>query len=222
MAQVSARIVIKAPVERVFQYFDDPKKEEEWAAAPNVRLAEVRDQRRLPNGGWRERVVVEFGGKRFEVRSEDVEYVPNERIVARTTHDNRTHITSTKRFRPVDGGTEVTYEIEYPISLQDMLIREYRLLAGQRWQVDSLARAKASIEGLPLPRSRRTFASREVLIALGLALAAGFGSNSAVDAFAGSPIQGLLVGTGVVLGVYFLTLELSSAVLRKIRASSRP
>jgi len=216
VARVTASIVIKAPIEQVFQYFDDPRHEEEWAAAPNVRLIEVREQRRLPNGGWYERLVIEAAGGRLEVRSEDLEYVPPTLIRARTSHAPQAFVDTTKRFLPVPGGTRVTYEVDYPMRLLDTLVRQYRLLAGQRWQRQSLQRAKASIEGTPPPPRPHLFASAEVLLALGIALVAGFASNAALEAaFGRALVPVLIAGTTVVLGVYLLTLELSSLLLRK-------
>ena len=56
-----------------------------------------------------------MAGIRLEGTSEDIEYVPNQRIVSKTTGNAES--TQTWLFKPVDGKTEVTFIVEYKIPL---------------------------------------------------------------------------------------------------------
>ena len=99
--------VINAPVERVFGYIRETTNlPEVW---PN--LLQVRDVQRLPNGGNRSLCVYRMIGMRFELISEDVEYIPNRRIVSKTGGGIQSVLTW--QFEPEDGKTRLSLEAEY-------------------------------------------------------------------------------------------------------------
>ncbi len=96
-------------MERVFGYIRETTNlPEVW---PN--LLEVKDVQRLPNGGNRALCVYRMMGMRFEVMSEDVEYIPNRRIVSKTGGGIQGVLTW--QFEPEDGKTRLSLEAEYTI-----------------------------------------------------------------------------------------------------------
>jgi uncharacterized protein YndB with AHSA1/START domain len=109
MASVKKSITISAPAEKVFGYISEPANLPEFWPS----LVEVRDVRRLPNGGTTNRWVYKMAGIRLEGTSDDVEYVANERLVSKTT--GGADSTQTWMLQPEAGGTKVTFEIEYAV-----------------------------------------------------------------------------------------------------------
>jgi uncharacterized protein YndB with AHSA1/START domain len=111
MAKIRKSIVIDAPVEEVFDYVEDPANiPEYWPSV--VKIKEV-DQ--LPNGGARMTAVYKMAGVRFNMESECVEYVPNQRTVYKS--EGGVSSTLTWTYEPQNGGTEVTVENEYTVNL---------------------------------------------------------------------------------------------------------
>ena len=111
MAKVKKTITINAPVEKVFGYVSEPTNLPEiWPS-----LVEVKDVQRLPNGGTSNRWVYKMAGIRLEGTSEDTEYVPNQRRVAKTKGGVQS--TQTWTFQPEAGGTKVTFEVEYTVPI---------------------------------------------------------------------------------------------------------
>ena len=81
MVKGETTITINAPVERVFDYVNEPTNLPEiWPS-----MVEVKDVQRLPNGGNSFGWVYKMAGVRFEGISEDTEYVPNQRVVSKST-----------------------------------------------------------------------------------------------------------------------------------------
>lgn len=111
MAKVEKTITINAPVEKVFGYI------RETANLPEIwpNLKEVKDVRRLPNGGASFRWVYIMAGMRFEGTSQDAEFVPNQRIVSKTKGGIESTLTWT--FQPEAGGTKVILEAEYTVPI---------------------------------------------------------------------------------------------------------
>ena len=111
MAKLEKTITINAPVEKVFSYIDGGTNLPEiWPS-----LVEVKDVQRLPNGGHSDRFVYKMAGIRLEGTSEDVEYIPNQRIVTKTTGGAES--TQTWLFQPEAGGTKVTFKVEYTVPI---------------------------------------------------------------------------------------------------------
>ncbi len=81
MIKLEKSMEIDAPVEQVFAYIIDPAKATEYATGVE-RITRVE---RLPNGGYRYTTLGKIAGQRMEMISEDLEVVPNERIVSKMT-----------------------------------------------------------------------------------------------------------------------------------------
>ena len=114
MAQrVRGTVTIRAPIEDVFAFFDDPRR----AAELEPGTAEVEAVEPLPNGGHRVRTRMRGrGGRLCEAVTEDIERVPFERSVTRTEMDG-VRMTNTRRFSPTADGTRLDLEIEYSVHL---------------------------------------------------------------------------------------------------------
>lgn len=111
MAKIEGSIVIDAPVEEVFAYANDPKNLPDYW----VGVTEVKDIKRLPNGGNSFKVVQKFAGMRVEGTSEAVEYIPNERVVVKS-HTPSGEVTIIAKYERVEGGkTRLNGTQEYPI-----------------------------------------------------------------------------------------------------------
>ena len=111
MAKVEKTITINAPVEKVFDYIDQPTNLPEiWPS-----LMEIKDVQTLPNGGHTDRWVYKMAGMRFEGTTEGIEHVTNQRIVSKTKGGVKS--TQTWMFQPEAGGTKVTFEVEYNIPI---------------------------------------------------------------------------------------------------------
>lgn len=98
MIKQEKSIVIDAPVEQVFAYFMDPANAMETETGAD----EVKDVQQLPNGGHRYTEVYKFLGLRTEMTSEDIEVVPNERVIS-TFESSLLDGTSTQRFERLEG-----------------------------------------------------------------------------------------------------------------------
>jgi uncharacterized protein YndB with AHSA1/START domain len=109
MAKLKKTITINAPLEKVFGYISEPTNLPEiWPS-----LVEVKDVRRLPNGGTSNRWVYKMAGMRLRGTSEDVEYVANQRLVSKTKGGAES--TQIWMLQPEAGGTKVTFEVQYTV-----------------------------------------------------------------------------------------------------------
>lgn len=77
MITIEKSIVVDAPVEQVFAYIVDPTHMPEYTPGGG----DVKDIRRLPDGRYTYTEVSKFLGLHSETKCEQVEVVPNERIV---------------------------------------------------------------------------------------------------------------------------------------------
>ncbi|MGD8998507.1 MAG: SRPBCC family protein, partial [Anaerolineae bacterium] len=111
MAKVKKSIVIDAPVEKVFNYIEEPTNIPEYW--PSV--LEIKDVEELPNGGARMTVVYQMAGVRFAIESECTEFVRNQRTVYESRGAASSTLTWT--YEPHDGGTKVTAENEYTLNM---------------------------------------------------------------------------------------------------------
>jgi uncharacterized protein YndB with AHSA1/START domain len=147
-----AALLINAPVEKVFRYFIDPEKQLEWQPT-DMELVEIQETRRLANGGWYQRGLWRQGGKVFAMSYEDFEVVPHRVITSRVVAPGRDGIFRTT-FEQVAATTLVTVEAEPTGRWTRRLRLEIVKLPVQRLLARALERAKAAIEGRPLPRTR--------------------------------------------------------------------
>jgi uncharacterized membrane protein len=142
MAKIEKAITINAPVEKVFGYVDEPTNLPEiWSS-----IVEVKDVQRLPNGGTSFRFVYKMAGVRLEVTSEDIEHIPNQRVVSKTKGGIESTFTWT--FQPEAGGTKVTAESEYsvPIPLLGKLAEAFIVKLNENEAELVLANLKAIME----------------------------------------------------------------------------
>jgi uncharacterized membrane protein len=113
MAKVVRSVTINVPVEKVFNYFDDPSNLPEiWPS-----LMEINDVKRTPEGvgsthGW----VYKLAGKRIQGTAEIIKYVVNKRIVSKA-FGGGIESTQTYTFESMNGGTKFTCENVYTIDI---------------------------------------------------------------------------------------------------------
>jgi uncharacterized protein YndB with AHSA1/START domain len=111
MIKLTKEIVIAAPPEAVFDVIDDT------ANLPELwrNLSNIRNLKRIPNGGHSFQFDYTMAGVRVEGSSVDLEHVRPGRIVTRTT--GGVISTLTWAFRPISYGTEtdLSLEIEYQV-----------------------------------------------------------------------------------------------------------
>jgi uncharacterized membrane protein len=111
MSKLEKSITINAPVEKVFDYINNQTNLPEiWPS-----LIEVTDMKPLPNGGWSNRWKYKMAGIHLSGTSEDIEHVANQRIVSKTK--GGTDSIQTWTFQPADGGTKVTFAVEYTVPI---------------------------------------------------------------------------------------------------------
>ncbi|MGF1495596.1 MAG: SRPBCC family protein [Elainellaceae cyanobacterium] len=77
MATIERSIEIKAPVNQVFEYMDDPLHQPQITPS----MTAVKDIERLSNGGTRSHYTYKMAGIPLKGTAEAIEYTPNERIV---------------------------------------------------------------------------------------------------------------------------------------------
>lgn len=108
MIKTEKSIVIDAPVEQVFAYLSNPERELEYSPG----IDEVKDIQRLPDGRYTYTASGKFLGLHFDFKAEQVEVVPNERIVEKS-HGAGMDDTSTELFERLEGGkTRVSFTSE--------------------------------------------------------------------------------------------------------------
>lgn len=104
MIQIEKSIVTDVPIETVFAYVVDPAHAPEYTTGGG----DVKDIQRLPDGRYTYTYVGKFLGLHSEYKCEQVEVVPNERIVE-TQQGGGMDTTVTDRFeRLPDGKTRVS------------------------------------------------------------------------------------------------------------------
>ena len=142
MATFKKSIKINAPVEKVFEYSENPEfLPEYWPS-----MVEVKNIKELPNGGYSFNFVYKMAGMRFNGSSEDIEVVPNERTVTLSTGGIESTMTS--EYQPVDDGTKLTVTNEYkvPIPLLGKLAESIIVKMNENEAEVFLANLKAMME----------------------------------------------------------------------------
>lgn len=100
---------INAPVEEVFDYWKNPENQPEvWPS-----LVEVKDVQKPPGVGSTWKWVYKLAGIRFEGQSENVEFIPNQKIVDKSSGGIES--TFTWEFKPENDGTRLNFSAEYNI-----------------------------------------------------------------------------------------------------------
>jgi ligand-binding SRPBCC domain-containing protein len=109
MATLERSFTVKAPLEKVFSYLDEPiNLLEIWPS-----LVKITDVKALPTGGDRYHWVYKMAGTQFEGDSETVEFVQNKHFLQKNTGE----IPSTFdwSFAAENGVTKVLMKTEYEI-----------------------------------------------------------------------------------------------------------
>lgn len=109
MASMKRSVVVHAPVEKVYNYLNDPNKLTEYWPG----FVDVKDVRMLDNGGSCFHYVYKMAGLRLEGYSEDTEIIPNQRMVSKSI--GAIESTVIWEVEPVDDGTKVDFELTYKV-----------------------------------------------------------------------------------------------------------
>ena len=143
MATVEQSILIRTSVEKVFAFASDPAHVTEFWPS----MMAVNDIQPLPNGGHRFNWVYKMAGMRFEGTSEDVEYIPNQRMVQKSTGGIQATITWT--FQPEAEGTRVTFQGAYtvPVPLIGRIAEAVVVKVNEHEAEVLLTNLKALMEG---------------------------------------------------------------------------
>ena len=99
MIKMEKSVEVDAPVEQVFAYLVDPKHTPEYTPG----MYEVKDIHRLPDGHSTYTGVARLLGLPVEFKAEQVEVIPNERIVEKS-HGAGMDAITTERFERLEGG----------------------------------------------------------------------------------------------------------------------
>jgi len=109
MATLTRKATIHAPAEKVFHFLEDKAHFPEFWPS----MVEVTDVRDLPTGGKHYHWVYKMAGIRFEGDADEVEVVPNKKLVSK----NEKGIESTITWLMEEHGkeTELTFQADYRI-----------------------------------------------------------------------------------------------------------
>lgn len=142
MATATNSIVINAPVEKVFKYCAPPENLTEFW--PSV--VEVSNIKELPNGGHSFDFVYKMAGMTFKGSTEDIDFVPNERTVSKSTGGIESTITW--EYQAVESGTKFTSTVEYkiPVPLLGKLAESFIIKMNENEQKNILENIKARLE----------------------------------------------------------------------------
>ncbi len=111
MAKLSRKTTIHKPVEEVFHFLEDKTHFPEFWPS----MMEVSDIRDLPTGGKHFHWVYKMAGIRFEGDTDEVEFIPNKKLVGK----NEKGIESTVTWL-LDGhgsDTDLTFEVDYRVPM---------------------------------------------------------------------------------------------------------
>jgi len=111
MAIIGEAVIVKAPVEKIFDYISKPNNLPEFWPS----LVEVTDVQSLPTGGYKAQYVYKMAGVSFKGTGEHTEISPNKSIVIVTKGGINSVLTWT--FRSQADRTRVTLTIDYKIPI---------------------------------------------------------------------------------------------------------
>jgi uncharacterized membrane protein len=142
MAKIARSITINAPVEKVYAFTSVPTNLPEiWPS-----MIEVKDVQPSPAGGYNFSWVYKMAGMRFEGTSETTESITNQRTVTKSTKGIQS--TFVWVYKPEDGGTKLTLEVEYivPVPLLGKLAEAFIVKQNEHEADILLANLKARME----------------------------------------------------------------------------
>jgi ribosome-associated toxin RatA of RatAB toxin-antitoxin module len=142
MAKLSRTTTVHARVEDVFDFLDDKTHYPEFWPS----MMDVSDIHDLPNGGKKFHWTYKMAGLRFEGDSEDVEVIPNKKLVGK----NEKGIESTVTWS-MDGhgdDTDLTFEVDYrvPVPVLGKLAEQVVLKLNEHEADAVIANIKTQIE----------------------------------------------------------------------------
>jgi uncharacterized membrane protein len=143
MAKTKKTITINAPVEKVFAFVSEPTNLPEiWPS-----MLEVKDVEPSTAGGFNFGWVYKMAGMRIEGASETTESIPNQRVVTRSKKGIESTFVWT--YKPEDGGTNLTVEVEYtvPLPLLGKLAEAVIVKLNEHEADTLLANLKVRMEG---------------------------------------------------------------------------
>ncbi len=142
MAKLEKSVMIKAPVEKVFDFMADANNFPEiWPS-----MVEVRDVQRSAAGGNKFNFTYKMAGMRIEGASEATEWIKNQRNVTESTKGIQSRFVWT--YQPEAGGTKLTVQVEYtvPVPLLGKLAEAFIIKQNQNEMDAMLANLKARME----------------------------------------------------------------------------
>lgn len=142
MAKITRSITINAPVDKVYAFMSVPTNLPEiWPS-----MIEVKDVQPSPAGGYNFSWVYKMAGVRFEGASETTESITNQRTVTKSTKGIQSTFVWT--YKPEDGGTKLTLEVEYvvPVPLLGKLAEAFIVKQNEHEADILLANLKARME----------------------------------------------------------------------------
>ncbi len=142
MSKIVHRTRINAPAKEIFNYLEDKTHFPEFWPS----MMEVSDIRDLPTGGKHFHWVYKMAGMRFEGDTDEIEYVPNKRMVGQNLKGIESTITWNLEERGEE--TELTFEAEYkvPVPLVGKLAENVVAKINDNEAVAMLANIKATLE----------------------------------------------------------------------------
>ena len=143
MAKVEKSVTINAPVEKVYSFINNPNKL--MGMWPNA--SEIKNVKGLPNGGHSFDFVYKMAGIRVSGTSEDIEVIPNQRVVNETRGGVKSKMIWT--LEPADGGTKLDVDVEYtvPVPVLGKLAEAIIIKINNRDLRTVLANSKDILEG---------------------------------------------------------------------------
>jgi uncharacterized protein YndB with AHSA1/START domain len=151
MLKIERTVTINAPLEKVFEYACDPVNVPEFWPS----LIKVEDVKRLPSGGYTFKYTFKMAGMHLNGTAENLEYVPNKRIVLKVKAG--IDATITWKFETLDGKTRMIHDAEYviPAALLGKLAEPFIAKVNEHDADSMLANLKARMEvGVPVSLSR--------------------------------------------------------------------
>ena len=142
MTKLVKSIMVNAPAAKIFDYMNNPNNLPEFWPS----IVDVKDIERLPNGGTRFKLTYKMGGIKLDLVSEDIEVVPNQRVVTRTSGGIESQVTFT--YEENGTATKVTAEDEYkvPIPVIGKLAEAVIIKMNEQEAVTVLANLKLRME----------------------------------------------------------------------------
>lgn len=111
MIGASKTVTINAPVEKVFAFMENPANLPEiWPS-----MIDVTNIKEFPDNKYTYDWTYKMAGMKFHGAAETLEYMPNKRIVVKTTKGIESEFKWD--YRPEGDGTKLTVEVEYNVPI---------------------------------------------------------------------------------------------------------